>query len=282
MTPVPDSVFQVYRDLFSYDKTDLNARVEWRNDSSKDWIQEKVTFEAAYDNERVIGYLFLPRKGVAPYQTIVYFPGWGATDHKSSTDMEKYGEFDYNLSFIVKNGRAVLFPVYQGFFERGYDSKGRILDRDLSPRQRTEYVIKEIKDFKRSIDYLESRPDIDHKRLSYVGLSWGGWLGAIIPAVEDRLKASVLYVGGLDDYGLLPELTQINYLTHVRIPTLMLNGRYDLTYPYGTKVKPMFDLLGTPKDQKLLKLYDTDHFIPRNELIKETLAWLDRYLGPVK
>ena len=28
-------------------------------------------------------------------------------------------------------------------------------------------------------------------------------------------------------------------------------------------------------------LYDTGHNIPRNELIKETLNWLDQYLGPV-
>lgn len=55
-----------------------------------------------------------------------------------------------------------------------------------------------------------------------------------------------------------------------------------MTFPYETMVKPMFDFLGNPKEDKVLKLYDTDHFIPRNEFIKETLAWLDRYLGPVK
>jgi hypothetical protein len=43
----------------------------------------------------------------------------------------------------------------------------------------------------------------------------------------------------------------------------------------------MFDHLGTPPGKKRLTLYDTDHFIPRQELIKETLAWLDEYLGPV-
>jgi hypothetical protein len=31
----------------------------------------------------------------------------------------------------------------------------------------------------------------------------------------------------------------------------------------------------------LVKLYDTDHFIPRRELIQESLAWFDKYLGPV-
>jgi hypothetical protein len=44
----------------------------------------------------------------------------------------------------------------------------------------------------------------------------------------------------------------------------------------------MYELLGTPDEHKELKVYETDHFIPRNEVIKETLAWLDRYLGPVR
>ena len=70
-------------------------------------------------------------------------------------------------------------------------------------------------------------------------------------------------------------------VTGVKIPILMLNGRYDAKFPYETTVKPMFDLLGTPDEDKSLKLYDTDHYIPRNELIKESLSWLDKYLGPV-
>jgi hypothetical protein len=40
--------------------------------------------------------------------------------------------------------------------------------------------------------------------------------------------------------------------------------------------------LGTPVPDKQQKVYDTDHIPPRNEFIKETLAWLDRYLGPVE
>jgi len=44
----------------------------------------------------------------------------------------------------------------------------------------------------------------------------------------------------------------------------------------------MFELLGTLPKHKLHKVYDTDHYIPRQELIKETLAWYDKHLGPVK
>jgi hypothetical protein len=44
----------------------------------------------------------------------------------------------------------------------------------------------------------------------------------------------------------------------------------------------MFRLLGAPKQLKRRVVYECGHDIPRNELIKETLNWLDRYLGPVK
>jgi dipeptidyl aminopeptidase/acylaminoacyl peptidase len=86
--------------------------------------------------------------------------------------------------------------------------------------------------------------------------------------------------GGLRDIG-LPEVHPINYVTRVKTPTLMINGRYDSAFVYDTSQKPLFDLLGTPDEHKELKLYETDHIPPRIEFIKETLAWLDRYLGPV-
>jgi hypothetical protein len=44
----------------------------------------------------------------------------------------------------------------------------------------------------------------------------------------------------------------------------------------------MFKLLGTPEEQKSHLVYDTGHSVPKNQLIKESLAWLDKYLGPVK
>jgi serine/threonine protein kinase/cephalosporin-C deacetylase-like acetyl esterase len=279
--PVSDPVFQVYKEQFSYDKTDLNARVEWRNESSKDWIQEKITFNAAYDNERVIAYLFLPRKSLPPYQTVIYFPGGESQIRQSSKDLDQYQEFEYNLSFVIKNGRAVLFPIYKGTFERSTVTTQRTIAGPWLSRQAVEITIRIANDFKRSIDYLETRPEVDSEKLAYIGFSWGGCFGTMIPAVEGRLKASILVVGGLWSDA-RPEIDPISYLSRVRVPTLMLNGKYDMFFTYETKVKPMFDLLGTPKDQKVLKLYDTDHYIPRNKLIKETLAWLDRYLGPVR
>lgn len=128
---------------------------------------------------------------------------------------------------------------------------------------------------------METREDIDSYKLAYYGMSWGGKLGAIISAVEERLKVSVLISGGLKGPG-RPQANAINYVGRVKTPTLMLNGKYDSLFPVETSIKPMFDLLGTPVEHKELKLFESDHIVPMNDFIRETLAWLDRYLGPVE
>jgi len=281
--PVPDSIFQVYKEQFSYDKTELNAQVESRDESSEDWIQERITFDAAYGGERIIAILFLPKNIKPPHQTVIYFPGQQAIFRNSSKELDSSGEFKVFLSFIVKNGRAALYPVYKGTMERRDDALMQLVlgGGDYNSYQFTEYLIQWMKDFKRCIDYLETRQDIDSNKLAYYGMSWGGWLGAIIPAVEERLKVSVLLGGSLRDWG-RPEVHPFNYVTQVKTPTLMINGRYDSIQTYETEIKPMFDLLGTPDEHKELKLYESDHIPPRNEFIRQILAWLDRYLGPVK
>ena len=279
--PVSDSIYQIYKEQFDYDKTELAAQVEWKNEESSDWIQEKVSFNAAYEDERVIAYLFLPKTGTPPYQTVIYFPSSASFAQRSSQNLDTYIEFQYFLAPLVKAGRAVLYPVYRGTFERGNNELFAVL-READTHQFKELFIKMVKDFRRSIDYLQQeRLDIDRQQFAYCGFSTGGSYGIVITAVEDRLNASILAVGGMFGNA-RKEVNAINFVRRVKVPTLMLNGKHDLNIPYETRVKPMYDLLGPSPEKKELKVYDTDHFIPREELIKETLIWLDRYLGPVK
>ena len=172
-----------------------------------------------------------------------------------------------------------MYPVYKGTYERQDGLGGERWPRES--HRYTEYMVKLVKDFRRSVDYLETRNDIDSDKLAYFGFSWGGWYGAIIPAVEERLKVSILNSGGLLDNKALPEADLINYISRVKIPVLMLNGRYDYNLNLEKSIESMYNLLGTPETDKDLKLYNTDHNVPKNELIKETLNWLDKYLGPV-
>jgi tRNA A-37 threonylcarbamoyl transferase component Bud32/dienelactone hydrolase len=277
--PVSDSIFQIYKQQFAYDKTELNIDIDFRDESAEDWIQEKISFDAAYGGERLSAYLFLPKGMTPPFQTVIYFPGSTAVYQESSGDMAEYIGFRLFLSPIVQDGRAVLFPIYKGTFERSEERL--IVGHTGNPsHQYTEFLIQMVKDFRRSIDYLETRQEIDTQKLAYLGVSWGGGYAALIPAVEDRLKVSIVYAGGLGGRT-QPEVDPLNYVTRVKIPTLMLHGIYDRNVYFDFEAVPMFDLLGTPEDHKKMITYETDHIIPRNEFIKESLAWLDKYFGAV-
>jgi len=268
--PVSDQVFEIYKRFYAYDKSDLKPNLESADESSEYWTKQKVTFNAAYGNERVIAYMFLPKKVTPPYQAVIYFPHSGAQDLRSSENLDL--RF---VDFIVKSGRAVLYPVYKGTFERHVEIEEESnLWRDLT--------IQRVKDFFRSVDYLETRTDIDHAKLGFYGLSWGANFGPRVLALEKRVKVAVLVGGGFPTDPELPEIDPLNFAPRVTIPVLMINGRYDFDTPLNTSQLPLFRRLGTPPADKRNVLFDAGHVPPRNEMIKETLDWLDRYLGPAK
>jgi dienelactone hydrolase len=277
--PVSDEVFAVYRELFSYDAMELDPKIEARDESNEDWIREKVTFYAAYGGERVVAQLLLPRSARPPYQTVVYFSGSGAVQSGPSDQLTERLEFKQNVSFLVKAGRAVFYPVLKGTHERG---AAPWTEPEYGSREEAAWAIQTIKDVRRSMDYLHSRRDIDPRRIAYYGFSWGGSDGSLILAVDDRFSTAILHSGGLYAYDpRRPEVDPLNYASRVRMPVLMLNGRYDLNVPFDTAARPLFELIGTPAPHKKLAIVESDHWVPRNDLIRESLAWLDEYLGPV-
>ena len=277
--PVSDETFRIYKNQFLYDNTTLNTVIEEKDDSLDDWIIEKISFSAAYEDERMLIYLYLPRNGLPPYQTLIFFPGsYGVWEKNVKTSSYQKWLFDY----ILKSGRAVVYPVYKGTFERN-DGMTIEMHGPSETHQYTERLVKWVKDFSRTIDYLETRPDIDTKKLGYYGHSWGGIIGGIIPAVEQRLAVNILIVGGFSPWGnALPEASAINYVPRIKIPTLMLNGRYDYRFPLETNLKPFFNLLGTTEKDKRLCIYETDHYVTKSDMIREVLGWMDKYLGPVE
>jgi hypothetical protein len=78
-----------------------------------------------------------------------------------------------------------------------------------------------------------------------------------------------------------PEVDVLNFLPRVHAPVIMLNAKYDHFFPPETAQKPYFGLLGTPAADKKLVMHESGHVLLRSEMIGESLAWLDRYLGPV-
>jgi predicted esterase len=271
--PASDELFRAYRSVYSYDKIPLNATVEPFGKDEEDWRTERITYTAAYGHEQAVAYLFLPKKSKPPFQTVVFFPGSNALLLRTFVLYPTAA-----LDGILRSGRAVLYPVYKGTYERGDGMESDVANETSTWR---DHVVMWVKDASRAIDYAETRPELDHSKIAYYGYSWGAEMGGIVPAVEPRIKACVLALGGLDFHRSLPEVDTINFISRVKQPVLMLNGHYDFFFPVESTQEPFYRLLGSKKDQKKHLLYETGHNIPRNELIKETINWLDQYLGPV-
>jgi len=267
--PVGDEAFQAYLGFYTYDHPPLDARVESVDDSSPYWRKEVVSFTAGYGGERVTAQLFLPKDAAPPYQAVVWYPG---SDAGSSTSSDALAGA-YLFDFIPRAGRALVYPIYKGLYERRLPTDVTFRRRDLLPMR--------YKDFARTLDYLETRDDFDHDRVAYYGLSLS-WTGPIFAAVDSRIKTCVLLAGGLPAIGVAPQVDPVNFAPRSHVPTLMINGEDDFILPVESTQRPLFELLGAPEANKRHALLDGGHLPPdRQAIIKEVLDWLDRYLGPV-
>jgi dienelactone hydrolase len=268
--PVGDEIFKVYRSLYRYDRRPLNAAVDTIEDAPL-WRKESVSFDA-YGDRRMRAFLFLPKNSPAPFQVVIGFPPGEAFVRRSSRDLRLHW-----ADFLIRAGRAFLYPVYRGTYERGPSSL------DEGPSAARDEVIAWAKEFGRSIDYLETRADIDASRIGFYGISSGADAGIILTALEPRVKATVLMgVGLVNDEVQLPEAHVVNFAPRIRVPTLLLSGRNDVGRPVDTVQAPLFRLLGTPPEHKHHEIIDGGHLPARQQdATREVLAWFDKYFGPV-
>jgi serine/threonine protein kinase/class 3 adenylate cyclase/cephalosporin-C deacetylase-like acetyl esterase len=275
--PVSDEVSQAYLDSFTYDKAlPLDPTVKSVEEHADSWRRENVSFKAAYGNERVPAFFFLPKKSSRPFQTFVYFPGAGAFSPQSSAGNLR--DFDI-VEALVRSGRAVLYPVYQGSYERASVTMSTI----RSQTEIRDMCVQQAKDFLRSVDYLVTRSDIDHDKLGYAGLSRGGVMAPLLLTLDGRMRLAILHHGGLPMGQLPPQVDSLNFVHHVTIPVLMINGRLDAVFPPETSQLPFFRLLGTPLEHKVLLPYDGGHQgPPLGELTMQVSSWVDKYWGAAK
>jgi len=132
--------------------------------------------EIPYEGTTLPGYLFRADASGAPRPTVIYHGGFDATLEES------------------------YFAVARGAVERGYtvlafDGPGQATTRRLRGlvfRPDWEEVIAPV------IDYAESLPEVDERRIVLIGTSFGGHLAARAAAFEHRIAALVLNDGVFD------------------------------------------------------------------------------------
>jgi fermentation-respiration switch protein FrsA (DUF1100 family) len=142
-----------------------------------------------------------------------------------------------------------------------------------------------VRDYRRALDYLASRRDVDSRRVALLGYSLGSIMGSILGGVDSRIGPVALCVGGdpfLDYARTLPEpqragafsLCSSLYIGHIAPrPLLMLNGKQDMTIR-----KPATDrLYAAAKEPKQIVWYDCGHILTL-EAGTKAVTWVTEQL----
>ncbi len=270
--PTSEAVFQSLLSHYRYDHSPLEPQIV-ESIETPDWKREKISYLGGND-ERAIGYLYLPKSARPPFQVIQFVPAGDVYGNfntvPESTEMQ--------VAPFIKSGRAVWAVVFKGFKEREH-ATGYLPPRYVTVRRREE-VVRNATDLGRGLDYLATRKDLSLNQLAYYGYSQGAQEGVIYTAVEKRYR-SVVFVAGsipLGAVGWIAEASPPNFAAHIRAPKLLLNGRYDEVNPIRTNVEPAFKLLREPKR---MQLYDAGHTPPLEIIVPVVNGWLDETLGKV-
>ena len=145
------------------------------------------------------------------------------------------------------------------------------------------FFIKIGKDFRRSIDFIESRNEFDIKYLSYKGYSWGSIMSNILLAIDTRVKSAFICAGGLQVQKSKPEVEPAYFTRRITIPVMHITGKNDGIFDYENSQIPMQMLLGTPtKDQEMIVLEGVGHSIPKDIRIKNHLRWLNKQSASIR
>ena len=270
--PVDDVTFRSLLRQYAYDRAPLDARVVERV-TTQDWTRETIRIAGPWPDPTVV-YLYLPIRAARPLQTIAFVPG-------SNTFYEAgpSGEAERIMGPHVKAGRAVFTVLFKGMVGRPWEA-GHVAASLSSVQYRQELVL-HATELRRSVDYLETRRDLDLTRLGYVGFSLGSGAWLPIVAVEPRFRSIVFIGGGIDERYLptLPEARIDNFAPHIGAPKLLLSGRYDEEHPWISRGLPLWRLLREPKRRLIV---DGGH-LPRAEARVPVInAWFDETLGPVR
>ena len=270
---VSDDVFNLYKKQFNYDQYELDIKVDSIFDV-ENYITYRFETSPPYDSDEPLhGYVLYSNKYQNNLKPIIHFPNAWAIF--SNSDDWIISEVIKEYNYLLMEGYAIICPVYYSTCNRK-----KIL-KTWWANESDEYrdtMIKIGKDFKRSIDFIESRSEFDINYLSYIGYSWGSVMSNILLAIDDRVKSAFICAGGLQVQKSKPEVDPAFYTRRITIPIMHITGKQDGIFDYENSQIPMQELLGTPtKDQEMIVLEGVGHAISKDIRIKNHLRWLKKH-----
>ena len=268
--PMSDEVFKVYSRSFEVDSSKPKSKVIYVDDSHPIWIKERISIEVGYNEEMMDMLIFKPKNSFGPSSPVVIHPG--SNYYSTPPEIDDINPGEFSLDFLIKSGKTLVWPAWKGSLNRMPATRsGGDRMRDF----RNLYIAW-VSDTDKTLDYLETRNDIDTDNIFYLGMSYGALFNTHTLLFENRYKGAILYVGGV--FPTYPPLVDgINHMPRIDTPFLMLNGEQDYLVPKSAAMY-FYQSTGTPEKDKKIVFYDSGHWpLPRNQMIKETLDFIKKY-----
>ena len=268
--PMNDEVFKVYSRSFEVDSSKPKSKVIYVDDSHPIWIKERISIEVGYNEEIMDMLIFKPKNSFGPSSPVVIHPG--SNYYSTPPEIDDINPGEFSLDFLIKSGKTLVWPAWKGSLNRMPATRsGGDRMRDF----RNLYIAW-VSDTDKTLDYLETRNDIDTDNIFYLGMSYGALFNTHTLLFENRYKGAILYVGGV--FPTFPPLVDgINHMPRIDTPFLMLNGEQDYLVPKSSAMY-FYQSTGTPEKDKKIVFYDSGHWpLPRNQMIKETLDFIKKY-----
>ena len=271
---VSDDVFELFKSQFDYKDYPLDTKIEISDSFQEGYTLETFSMDAPYKSkEKLHGYIIYSNQYKDKYDPVIIFPSASAIVRK--TDESLTDNLLKNFKYLIDEGYAIIHPIYFNTYSRERIFNSWVPDES---EEYKEMIIKMGMDYKRSLDYIETRNDFNFKNLSYYGYSLGSRYANYLLAIDLRVKSAFICSGGLRMQKPKKEIDEHYYLRRVKTPIFHIVGKLDGTLGYEDIFIPWKKLVGTNKENLItLELEGTGHGIPRDTIIKYHQSWIEKY-----
>ena len=273
---------QALHRTYDYDNTiPLEPRIVERIEKDGT-IREKIVFRGV-QGFHVPGYLEYPVNAETARPCVLLLHGWSGSKEHWWRDGGYISGGDVRRS-LLKAGFTIVALDAQCHGDRisqnDFAPVNHFADPTLgkSPRKgyftQQEIYIQTTRDYRRLIDYLETRPDVISSRIGAIGYSMGGAQTFLLTGVEKRIKVSVAACTPADGSKFSPIAPQ-NFTTGLEHrPFLMIMGQTDeMCSP--EKARAVYSMLETSK--KDLIFLDAGHKLPP-DYVPMAVSWIEKHL----
>jgi uncharacterized protein len=294
----PDEIYESALPLYADSSIEPLSPMLVTSGTYDECTWQKISYQGKTD--RLPGLLFLPigASSSKPVPCLLLLHGLGGRKEQMvpiARFLASIGYACWAIDNVGSGERAVTNAPAPAFADYASFAIG------LNEQSQTQIV-----DLRRGIDYLNTRPEIDHAHIGLMGFSLGALIGGVLAGVDSRVCAVILVSGGGNLGEILVDLAKddprigklyppflsttdpialeqslalddpLNFVAHISPrPLLMEHGRLDKVI-LPDNAEALFEAAQRPK--QIVWYPNAGHIPPPFDLYPSVSEFLDKYM----